>query len=142
MNGRCKQPPPQSEDVAQTDRAQQRSCESKPERHTIEYIILDVARVPLERFRILCFLQVMKDVAELHRPESVQVRTVRIPFDFGKRVMLAVHCHPFARAQTGRDPQTEAEEKRDSRMELERLMSGAAVEKNSGAENRYLRDKE
>jgi hypothetical protein len=84
----------------------------------------------------------MKDVAELYRPEAMKVRTVRIAFDFGKRVMLAVHRHPFARAEARRDPQTEAEEKRDSRMQLESLVSGAAVEKNSGAENRYLRDKE
>jgi hypothetical protein len=84
----------------------------------------------------------MKDVAELHGPEAMKVRTVRIPFDFGKRVMLAVHGHPFARAEAGRDPQTEAEEERHSRVKLEGLMSGAAVKKNSRAENRYLRDKE
>jgi hypothetical protein len=82
----------------------------------------------------------MEYVAELDRPEAVQVRAVRIAFDLGEGVMLAVHRDPFARAEPGRNPQTESKEEGDGRVKLESLVSGAAVKKNRGAENGDLRD--
>ena len=68
------------------------------------------------------------------------MRAVRIPFDFCERVMLTVHRDPFPRTQAGRNPQTEAKDKRDRRMQLERLVRGAAVKKDSGTEDGDLSD--
>jgi hypothetical protein len=84
----------------------------------------------------------MEHIAELHGPEAMKVRAVRIAVNLGKGVMLAMHGNPFARAEAGGNPETQSEEKRNDGMQLERFMRGAAMEKNSGAENRYLRDEE
>src|SRR5262245_28323785 len=82
----------------------------------------------------------MEDVAELHRPETAQMRAVWIAFDFREGVMLAMHRDPLARAEARRDPQTETEEECDRGMQLERFMRGAAVQKDGRAENSDLRD--
>jgi hypothetical protein len=65
---------------------------------------------------------------------------VRVPFDLGERVMLAVDGDPFAGAQASRYPETEAEDECDSGMQLECFMCCAAMEKNRGAEHGDLRN--
>ena len=72
--------------------------------------------------------------------KPLQMRAVRIAFDFGEGVMLAMHGDPLARAEAGRDPEAETEDEGHGRMQLERLMRGAAMEKNRGAEDGDLRD--
>ena len=82
----------------------------------------------------------MEDVAELHRPEAAQVRAVRIAFDFGKGVMLAMHGDPLSRTEPGRNPETETEDECHNGMQLESFMCRAAMEENRGAEYGDLRN--
>jgi phosphopantetheine adenylyltransferase len=82
----------------------------------------------------------MEYVPELHRPEPAQMRAVRISFDFGERVMLAVHGDPLARAEARRQPYTHAKDEGRRRMQLERFMRRAAMEKDGRAEDGDLRD--
>jgi len=65
---------------------------------------------------------------------------MRITFDLGKGMMLAMHGDPLARAKTGRQPQTESKQEPDSWMEFQRLMRCATVKKDGRAENRDLRN--
>jgi hypothetical protein len=82
----------------------------------------------------------VEDVPELNGPEAVQMWTVRVAFHFGEGVVLAVHGDPFLRADTGGDPEAHPEHERDGRMKFERLVSGAAVEKDRRTEDGGLRD--
>ena len=68
------------------------------------------------------------------------MRAVRVAFDFGEGVVLAMHGDPLSRAQAGRNPDAEPEDERNGWMEIEGLMGCAAVEKNRRGEDRDLRD--
>ena len=93
-----------------------------------------LARVAIERLRVFRFLDVVEHVAELNRPESVKVRAVRIALHLGERVVLSMDGHPLLGGEPRGQPETHAEHERNGGMQLERLVSGASMEKNRGAE--------
>jgi hypothetical protein len=70
----------------------------------------------------------------------VKVRAVRVAFHFGERMMLAMHRNPLSPGQSGGEPNRESENEGHGGMELERLVRGASMKINRGAEHRYLRD--
>ena len=67
------------------------------------------------------------------------MRAMGIALHFRERVVLAMHRHPLLRADAGRDPQAEPEDKSDGGMQLEGLVRGAAMEKDGRAEHGDLR---
>ena len=82
----------------------------------------------------------MEYVAELDRPETVQMRAVWIPLNLGERVVLPVNSDPLFRGHAGGNPQAESEDQRDRRVQVEGFMRGAAMEEDRRAEDRNLRD--
>jgi hypothetical protein len=86
------------------------------------------------------FLDVVKHVTKLHRPEAVKMRAMGVAFDFCEGVMLPMDRDPFPGRQATRQPDSEAEPKRDCRVKLQRLMRGAAMQVDRGAENSDLRN--
>ncbi len=96
--------------------------------------------VLLDRLRILRFLDVIEDVAELHVPEAFEMGTVRIAFFLGKRVVLTVNGHPLLRDHSGRNPERKPERPRDGWMQYHRAMRGCTMQINRGAEDGRLQD--
>ncbi len=137
---RRQEPPPDAEHVTQRENAQHRADQPEAKRITVEHVLLDIARIAFERLGIACLLEVVKHIPELNRPEPVQMRTVRIAFDLGKRMMLAMHRDPLLRAETGRNPQTEPEHEGDDRMQLESFVRDAAMKEDGCTEDGGLRN--
>ena len=121
------QSPPHAQHITEPGNSNHGTDKAEAERHLVEHVVFDVPRVTVERLGVLRLFQVVKHVAELDRPESVEMRAVRISFRLGEGMMFTMNGDPLARAEAGRDPQAEPEDEGNGWMELERLMSGAAV---------------
>ena len=110
------------------------------EEQPIPHIVLDVARVAVDDVLVPRFLEVVKDVAELHRPEAHERRTVRVAFLIGERVVLAVHRDPLLRGDPRRQPERQAEQPGHGRMQDERSMRRRAMQEDRGAEDGDLNE--
>src|SRR5262249_33579836 len=83
---------------------------------------------------------VVDDVPELHRPEALEVRAVRIAFFIRERMMLAMDGYPLARDEARRDPQREAEQPGDQGIEHQRSMRLAPMQIDGRAKDGDLCD--
>jgi hypothetical protein len=82
----------------------------------------------------------MKYIAELDRPESVEMRAVGIAFNLRESVMLPVNGDPLTSGQSRGQPQREPEDKCHRAIQLERFVCGASMKVDCGAEDGDLSD--
>ena len=125
------------EDQASQD-AEEHEVDERREHQAAEHVLrVDVALEPvvgravaeaLERLGIGGLLAVEEHPAPQHAVDAVDLRAVRILRRLDARMVLAVHRHPFARLHAGGEPEPQAEEVADRRMQLERAMRLAAVQ--------------
>lgn len=89
---------------------------------------LQITRIPTEGLAIAGFASVQRDVAALHLEPAEQHRGVRIAFDVGEGVMLAVHGDPLSWPDAGRDPHEQPERLGHRAFERDGFVSQAAVQ--------------
>ena len=140
MHTRCEESPPETERSNEQQRSTRQTQPAHAEDVAIPPAVFDVARIVLDDFGIVSRADVVKDVAELNAPESLEPRAVRIAFLIGERVMLSMDRDPLSRMQAARQPQRELEDEHERGMKIESLMRCRAMKVDRRAKHRHLRD--
>src|SRR5215831_5592075 len=105
MQAGGEQSPPESEHQTEQQRADGEPQPSEAEHVPIPPSLVDVARVAFDDLAIVCRSDVVKDVADLHAPEPLEQRAMRIAFLVGERMMLSVDGDPLLRMEAGGQPE-------------------------------------
>src|SRR5579862_5683366 len=140
MNRGREEAPSETQHEAEYRRADRQAHEAAVEHVLVPPALVDVAGVPLHRLRLLHFAHVVVDVPELHLPEALELRAVRVALLIREGVVLPVNGDPLPRGKTRREPEAELEDPLEARVHRERAMRRSSMKKYGGAEHRHLRD--
>lgn len=112
--------------------AEQDADEAESEEVTVKPIVANIRRECRQRLRIFCFAIVVIDVSKKDAPQAFENRTMRIAFDVGVAMMLAMDGNPFLGVNSGPKPELHAHRKRHHRMQVDATMGQSAMQVNAG----------
>src|SRR5260221_13968881 len=108
----------------------------------LDPVIRVSAAIAIHRFRLRRFLDVKHHAQPEHAMDTVNLRAVRILRRPALGMVLAMHRNPFLGQHARGEPQPEPQEMTHRRMQLERVMSLAAMQVERDADDGDVRERE